>query len=60
MAISNHGFSAGIMTIIVFTAIGSTAVGLGLYWLSKPQIPELPSLEDLDTAQKEVHVPTTG
>ncbi|MFW9917170.1 MAG: MFS transporter [Candidatus Thorarchaeota archaeon] len=60
MAISNHGFSAGIMAVIVFTAIGSTAVGLGLYWLSKPQIPEIPSLEDLGTAQKEVQVPTTG
>jgi MFS family permease len=46
--ISSHGFSAGILLIIVLELISATILGLGLYWLEepKPKSIELPTQEE--------------
>ncbi|MFQ5979688.1 MAG: hypothetical protein ACE5OZ_16285 [Candidatus Heimdallarchaeota archaeon] len=61
--ISSHGFSAGILLIIVLELISATILGLGLYWLEepKPKSIELPTQEEsIETSAEETPAKSIG
>ncbi|MHA2232332.1 MAG: MFS transporter [Candidatus Hodarchaeales archaeon] len=55
--ITHYGFSDGLLLAIALELLGILVFGLGLCWLSKP---EVPTIEEIDSAPQERPTPTSG
>ncbi|MFX0114743.1 MAG: MFS transporter [Candidatus Hodarchaeota archaeon] len=58
--ITNHGFAAGLLLMIVLGSIGISVLGIGLYYLAKPETTDQVPLEQTPADLQKKSAPTSG